>query len=88
MTKAGFPTKFVEAISVGTAVIANDTSDLKLYLKDGKNGYMINADKMEENIRKILLAEKDIEVESDTFDYKKYIKKFEDFYSKVNQEQK
>lgn len=39
---AGFPTKFVESLSVGLPVIANLTSDLGLYLKDGYNGYVIN----------------------------------------------
>jgi glycosyltransferase involved in cell wall biosynthesis len=36
--KAGFPTKFVESLSVGTPVIANHTSDLADYLVDKKNG--------------------------------------------------
>ncbi|PRY19300.1 glycosyltransferase [Pseudosporangium ferrugineum] len=36
--QAGFPTKFVESISNGTPVIANTTSDLGLYLRDGVEG--------------------------------------------------
>ncbi|PHQ16523.1 glycosyltransferase [Marinobacter profundi] len=36
--QAGFPTKFVESMAVGTPVIANLTSDLGVYLKDGVNG--------------------------------------------------
>lgn len=36
--QAGFPTKFVESLVVGTPVIANITSDLGCYLKDGVNG--------------------------------------------------
>lgn len=79
VTTAGFPTKFAEAISVGTAVIANDTSDLKMYIKDGKNGYLISRDKTEENFRKILLSQKNVSVEIGIFDYKKYIKQFELF---------
>lgn len=39
---AGFPTKFSESIACGTSVLTNSTSDLKLYLKDGFNGYTIN----------------------------------------------
>lgn len=35
---AGFPTKFVESLSVGTPVIANLTSDLSAYLRSGHNG--------------------------------------------------
>lgn len=79
VTTAGFPTKFAEAISVGTAVIANDTSDLKMYIKDGKNGYLISRDKTEEDFRKILLSQKNVSVEIGIFDYKKYIKQFELF---------
>lgn len=36
--QAGFPTKFVESMALGTPVIANITSDLGLYLEDGANG--------------------------------------------------
>ncbi|MDP9990119.1 glycosyltransferase involved in cell wall biosynthesis [Variovorax boronicumulans] len=37
-TNAGFPTKFVESLANGTPVIANLTSDLGLYLRDGVEG--------------------------------------------------
>ncbi|MGF2735345.1 glycosyltransferase [Marinobacter sp. DUT-1] len=36
--EAGFPTKFVESMALGTPVIANITSDLSAYLDDGVNG--------------------------------------------------
>ena len=39
---AGFPTKFVESLNAELPVIANLTSDLGLYLKEGYNGYIIN----------------------------------------------
>lgn len=45
--QAGFPTKFVESLSVGTPVIANLTSDLGFYLKDGINGYICKDDSVE-----------------------------------------
>ncbi|MBL3554920.1 MULTISPECIES: glycosyltransferase [Marinobacter] len=38
--QAGFPTKFVESMALGTPVIANLTSDLGAYLKDGINGFV------------------------------------------------
>jgi glycosyltransferase involved in cell wall biosynthesis len=38
VSTAGFPTKFVESLSMGTPVITNVTSDLADYLQDGKNG--------------------------------------------------
>lgn len=43
MTRAGFPTKFVESISCGVPVITTITSDLGNYLRDGKNGLVIEA---------------------------------------------
>jgi len=39
-SRAGFPTKFVESLTVGTPVIANLTSDLHRYLKDGETGFI------------------------------------------------
>lgn len=39
--KAGFPTKFVESLATATPVIANLTSDLGKYLKNGENGYVV-----------------------------------------------
>jgi len=39
-SKAGFPTKFVESLTVGTPVIANLTSDLALHLRDGQTGFI------------------------------------------------
>lgn len=38
-SRAGFPTKFVESMAVGTPVIANLTSDLHRYLSDGQTGF-------------------------------------------------
>ncbi len=42
--KAGFPTKFVESLATATPVIANSTSDLEMYLKNGENGYIVPDD--------------------------------------------
>lgn len=39
-SKAGFPTKFVESLSVGTPVIANLTSDLAQHLRHGETGFV------------------------------------------------
>jgi glycosyltransferase involved in cell wall biosynthesis len=56
-TKAGFPTKSVEAMSHGVAMICNLTSDLGMYLRDGENAIIVNdcsVDAMTEAIRKAL----------------------------------
>jgi len=38
---AGFPTKVGESMMCGTPVIANHTSDLKLYIRDGETGIVV-----------------------------------------------
>jgi glycosyltransferase involved in cell wall biosynthesis len=40
--KAGFPTKVVESLAAGTPVICNLTSDLGMYLHDGKETLIVN----------------------------------------------
>lgn len=41
-TKAGFPTKSVEAMSHGVAMICNISSDLGMYLRDGENAIVVD----------------------------------------------
>lgn len=40
--EAGFPTKFVEAISSGTLVLTNLSSNIKDYLREGENGFVLD----------------------------------------------
>ncbi len=40
-SNAGFPTKFAEAMTSGTPVIANPTSDIGKYIENGINGYIL-----------------------------------------------
>lgn len=42
MTKAGFSTKIVESVSVGTPVIINDIGDTFDYLEEGKTGFCLS----------------------------------------------
>lgn len=51
--KYGFPSKFVESLSLGVPVATNITSDVGLYLKDGYNGFII-ADSSKESIRVVV----------------------------------
>src|SRR5690606_3314578 len=37
----GFPSKFVESLSLGVPVVTNLTSDIELHLKDVYNGFVI-----------------------------------------------
>jgi glycosyltransferase involved in cell wall biosynthesis len=38
---AGFPSKLVESLSLGVPVMANATSDIAEYLRDGRDGYLL-----------------------------------------------
>ncbi len=72
MTMAGFPTKFAESITCGVPVITNNTSDLKNYLSDGKNGILVelNSDKIAKMLN--TLPERQVEVEKTIFDFRLY----------------
>ena len=61
VTKSGFPTKFVESLSYGRPVIANDTSDIFCYLTDGYNGYTVKSFSSESLLETLLrvISEKD-----------------------------
>jgi glycosyltransferase involved in cell wall biosynthesis len=76
---AGFPTKFAEAVSCNTAVIANATSDLADYIKDGKNGHIVRLESLSDDLYKIIADGNLPTVETDTFDYKNWVSDFDDF---------
>lgn len=40
-SNAGFPSKIAESFSLGTSVITNNFSDIKKYIKNNKNGYIV-----------------------------------------------
>ncbi|MFG1951492.1 glycosyltransferase [Micromonospora sp. NPDC048830] len=57
-TRAGFPTKFCESVANGTPVIANLTSDLGSYLRDGVEGLVCrdhSVDALAETLGRALL---------------------------------
>ncbi len=91
VAQAGFPTKFVESLTVGTPVMANLTSDLGHYLKDTENGFVCK-DYTAESL--IIVLEKALklsrsEVDSmrrnarltaeNHFDYRIYVNSFKTF---------
>ena len=63
---AGFPTKLVEAQMAGVPIVVNHTSDIKKFIKDGFNGYVLANHSVEkiieclENI--VLLSEEKISI--------------------------
>jgi glycosyltransferase involved in cell wall biosynthesis len=96
---AGFPTKFVESLNAGLPVIANYTSDLALYLKDGYNGFVVencSTDALVEKISYIISLDKSVFAELkvrakqtaiENFDYRLYSKPLSEFLSNIQNNQ-
>jgi glycosyltransferase involved in cell wall biosynthesis len=93
-SKAGFPTKFVESLSAGLPVIANLTSDLSYYLKDGYNGFIVNdysIESLENLFEKISLMDKDLINEmrrnalttAKYFHYNYFSERFSTFFNEI-----
>ncbi len=79
VTKAGFPTKLSESISCGTPVITNASSNITDYIKDGRNGIIIE-DYSAEGLAPILESiPVTMSCDTDTFHYSGYIKMVEDW---------
>ncbi len=91
---AGFPTKFVESVSSGVLVLTNDTSDIKSYIEELGNGFIIDISskqKLLETLNQALNTEKD-ELENrkkninrNRFDYHVYINETKQFLDSVLQ---
>ena len=54
VTRAGFPTKFAEAITCGTPVITNPSSNITDYLVEGENGFLLDVSDEEVCYQKLL----------------------------------
>ncbi|WP_194973850.1 glycosyltransferase [Aquiflexum lacus] len=92
---AGFPTKFVESLSMGLPVLANISSDLGMYLEEGFNG-LIAKDHQVDSI--ILTLKRALELDRESyekmkvnarasaeihFNYRNFTKKFSDFFLEI-----
>lgn len=85
---AGFPTKFVESISCGTPVVANRISNIEDYLRDGKNGVLVELSNREGAVETMveLMSGEDAArpmVETEIFDYRRYKSIMADFFKSV-----
>ena len=95
VAKAGFPTKFVESLAVGTPVIANITSDLEQYLKDSETGLVCEDYTVGAFIRSIerafklshddfaIMRRSARKIAEEYFDYRVYVDKFKGYLRTV-----
>lgn len=94
-SNAGFPTKFAESFTSGTPVIANLTSDLGAYLRDGITGLVVD-EPSEESIyttlkEKVLPLKREhidrmkhsVKKAAILFDYHSYVESLRDFLDKL-----
>lgn len=93
--KAGFPTKAVESLSVGTPMLCNFSSDLSAYLKGGENSVIIDnctADACYQALKRILGLSREqmnrMRAEArrtaeENFDWRKYTSAVEKFMLKM-----
>lgn len=83
VTMAGFPTKFVESISLGVPVISNAYSNVSDYIND--NGILIDMNSLanELNERLLEIQGKNFVAKNDTFLYKNYINQFNEFLKEI-----
>lgn len=79
-TRAGFPTKFVESVTLGTPVIATDTSDLKEYIDKYRCGIIVEKFSLDfiSQLNKKQMNQLDI------FDYRKYQNSVKVFLELIN----
>lgn len=96
-TQAGFPTKFVEAIMSGCAMVCNLTSDLNMYLEDEKNSIIVEdstSDAMHEAFLKIAkISNSDLisyrkkarSMAENNFNYGLYIDVLKEFINSINE---
>lgn len=82
VTTAGFPTKFAEAITCGTPVITNRSSNVADYLK-GKNGYLVEDLSCEAISQIINDADFTVKVNNRLFDYREYETDMKTFFGKI-----
>ena len=81
---AGFPSKLVESISCGTPVLTTPISNVRDYVGDGKNGFIVSIDTLEQDMEKALLNRQNVAVDENTFDYRNFITPMKEFLARVS----
>ena len=80
VTTAGFPTKFTEAVSCGTPVITNRSSNIADYLTTG-NGYLVDELTCEAISKLIECVDYCVDTDTKLFDYREYEAEMKEFLS-------
>lgn len=90
---AGFPTKYVEAISCGTPVLTNTSSNIEKFFKNGKTGYILDIssyEKLKVSLLNALTIDKEVLKvmknycsNSRIFHYLNYAKDFQKFLHSI-----
>lgn len=92
VTKAGFPTKFVETISSGTIVLTNASSNLKDFMLEGENSYelditnkesLVNSLMIPMSLSKFEITQKCQRINSYTFDFRNYVEQTKLFIQSI-----
>lgn len=83
VTRAGFPTKFVESVTCGTPVICNDNSDLKTWVDKCNCGFLVEASNLRNELMRVLSANKP-KFDKNIFDYRNYLSQIQSFFSSIS----
>lgn len=88
LTKAGFPTKFVESLSCKVPVITNNSSDIGDFLKDGENGFLLKEDisevfKVISNLTTSQIKSMKCNTNDNTFNYINYTDEFRNLFENL-----
>lgn len=84
VTRAGFPTKFVESISAGTPVICNAHSDLPSYIAQRHCGVLVEPEKIAEGIMEAYSLVGVLRVDRSLFDYRNFKHECRCFFDSIS----
>ena len=85
VTRAGFPTKFVESVTCGVPVICNSNSDLEKWVVSHGCGVLVSEERLAEGIAEALRQKKDI-ADRAVFDYRRFKTSVQLFMGSIGEE--
>ena len=83
VTRAGFPTKFVESVACGTPVICNDNSDLKEWIDRCGCGFVVDKRELGKELARVL-SDKKPDVDQGLFDYHRFCEDAKRFFESMS----